>query len=276
MDFSLDFYLLFVGAIALAGVVAGIIAGLLGVGGGVVLVPVLVYLFTLMDIDPDVRMHVAIGTSLSTIIATAYSSARAHYKKGAVDLALMKSWAPWLILGSIIAMSAFSSIKSIALTFLFSGMTFLIAMYMVFGPKAQADESGTFPTGPVRWISGVVIAGLASLMGIGGGSLTVPLLSYFKYPIRKAVGNAAAVGLLIALPGTIGAFLAGLGEPNLPPFSIGYVNLAAFAILVPVTAACAPLGARLAHSINPVYLRYAFAAFLLFNAANMLKLALQS
>jgi len=276
MDYSLDFYLLFVGAIALAGVVAGIIAGLLGVGGGVVLVPVLVYLFTLMDIDPDVRMHVAIGTSLSTIIATAYSSARAHYKKGAVDLALMKSWAPWLILGSIIAMSAFSAIKSIALTFLFAGMTFLIAMYMVFGPKAQADESGTFPTGPVRWISGVVIAGLASLMGIGGGSLTVPLLSYFKYPIRKAVGNAAAVGLLIALPGTIGAFLAGLGEPNLPPFSIGYVNLAAFAILVPVTAACAPLGARLAHSINPVYLRYAFAAFLLFNAANMLKLALQS
>ncbi len=106
-------------------------------------------------------------------------------------------------------------------------------------------------------------------MGIGGGTLSVPLLTVFKYPMRRAVGTAAAIGLLISIPGAIGAFLSGLGNPNLPPFSLGYVNLLAFIVLVPVTGFVAPYGARIAHAIKPVYLRLAFAAFLLFNSMNM-------
>ncbi|MCQ9617795.1 sulfite exporter TauE/SafE family protein [Paenalcaligenes niemegkensis] len=276
MEFTTEAYIYFIGAILIAGIVAGLIAGLLGVGGGIVLVPVMFYLFTAMDIDPAVRMHVAVGTSLSTIVATALSSSRAHHSKNAVDMALLKSWGPWLLLGSIIGMSLFSSIKSVELTFVFSGVTFLIAVYMLLGPSSAADEKGALPKGPIRWLSGIVVAGLSSIMGIGGGSLTVPLLSFYRYPMRKAVGTAAAVGLLIAIPGTIGAFLAGLGKEGLPPFSIGYVNLIAFAILIPVTGYFAPIGARIAHAINPKYLRYAFAAFLFFNAVNMLITALRA
>lgn len=276
MEYSTQFYLMFVAAIAVAGVFAGLIAGLLGVGGGLVLVPVLFYLFHQMGVDPSVALHVSIGTSLATIIATAISSSRAHYKKGGVDTELLKHWAPWLILGALIAMSVFSSIKSVALGIIFSVMTFSIAMYMLFGAaRKNADNSvGNLPKGPIRWISGLLVAGLSSIMGIGGGSLTVPLLSYYQYPMRKAVGTAAAVGLVISLPGAIGALFAGLGQTGLPPFSVGYVNILAFAILIPITAFVAPYGARLAHSINPVYLRYAFAAFLLFNSINMLLTAL--
>lgn len=276
MEYSTQFYVIFVTATAVAGVVAGLIAGLLGVGGGLVLVPVLFYLFHQMGVDPSVALHVAIGTSLATIIATAISSSRAHYKKGGVDTELLKHWAPWLIVGALIAMSLFSSIKSAELGIIFSVMTFSIAMYMLFGSSRKNAENsvGNFPQGPIRWISGLLVAGLSTIMGIGGGSLTVPLLSYFKYPMRKAVGTSAAVGLLISLPGAAGAVLAGLGQPNLPPFSFGYVNIVAFAILIPITAFVAPYGARLAHSANPRYLRYAFAAFLLFNACNMLYTAL--
>lgn len=275
MEFTTETYIYFIGAMAIAGVFAGLIAGLLGVGGGIVLVPVMFYLFTALDFNADIRMHVAVGTSLSTIVATALSSSRAHYKKQAVDMALLKSWGPWLLIGTIIGMSLFSSIKSVQLTFVFSAITFLIAVYMLLGPSGHADEQGELPKGPIRWFSGITVGGLSSIMGIGGGSLTVPLLSLYRYPIRRAVGTAAAVGLLISVPGTIGAFLAGLGEPNLPPFSIGYVNLVAFAILIPVTGFFAPIGARIAHSINPKYLKYAFAAFLFFNAINMLITALR-
>lgn len=276
MEFTTEVYVYFIGAMLIAGVVAGIIAGLLGVGGGIVLVPVMFYLFTALDFDPAVRMHVAVGTSLSTIVATAISSTRAHYAKQSVDIALLKSWGPWLLVGTVIGMSLFSSIESVQLTFVFSAITFLIAVYMLLGPSGKNDETGNLPKGPIRWTSGIAVGGLSSIMGIGGGSLTVPLLSFYRYPIRRAVGTAAAAGLVISIPGTIGAFLAGLGQPNLPPFSIGYVNLIAFAILIPVTGYFAPIGARIAHSINPKYLRFAFAAFLFFNAVNMLLTALRS
>jgi uncharacterized membrane protein YfcA len=107
-------------------------------------------------------------------------------------------------------------------------------------------------------------------MGIGGGTLSVPLLTLYRYPMRRAVGTAAAIGLIIAIPGTIGAFIAGIGSPGRPPFSVGYVNVLAFLLLIPITGFMAPIGARIAHSINPRYLRIAFALFLIFNASNML------
>lgn len=274
MEMTLETTLLFAGAMLVAGVVAGIIAGLLGVGGGIVLVPAMFYLFTLMDVSPEVRMHLAVGTSLSTIIVTAWSSSRAHYKRGAVDIELLKGWGWWLFFGAILGMVFFSSIKSIALTFIFSAVTFLLALYMLLAPQYEESSESRFPTGFLRGIYGIIVAGLSSIMGIGGGSLSVPLLTYYHFPIRRAVGTAAAVGLIIALPGTIGAFVSGLGHPDLPPFSLGYVNLLAFAILIPVTGFFAPIGSKLAHSINPKYLRYAFAGFLIFNAVNMLITAL--
>lgn len=274
MEFTTETIFIFVIAMVVAGAVAGVIAGLLGVGGGIVLVPVMFYLFTLMDIDPSVRMHLAVGTSLSTIIVTAWSSSRSHYKKGAVDVDLLKNWGPWLFLGAVIGMMMFGSLKSLWLTLIFSVVTLFLALYMLLAPQVEEGGQSRFPAGILRKIYGIIVAGLSSVMGIGGGSLSVPLLTFYRYPIRRAVGTAAAVGLIIALPGTIGAFVSGLGNTNLPPFSIGYVNLLAFAILIPVTGFFAPVGSRIAHTINPTYLRYAFAGFLAFNAINMFITAL--
>lgn len=276
MEFSTETVLIFGGSLLLAGVIAGLIAGLLGVGGGIVLVPVMFYLFTIMGVNPEVRMHLAVGTSLSTIVATAWSSSRAHYRKGAVDTALLKSWGPWLFIGAIIGMSLFSSLKSLYLTFVFSGVTFLLALYMLFSKNNNDQAEPRFPKGPLQWLYGLIVAGLSSIMGIGGGSLSVPLLTYYRYPIRRAVGTAAAIGLIIAVPGTVGAFASGIGQSGLPPLSFGFVNLFAFAILIPVTGYFAPIGAKIAHSINPKYLKYAFAAFLIFNAVNMFITALRT
>ena len=270
MEFTVETMLYFALAVAGAGIAAGLIAGLLGVGGGIVLVPVLFYLFTLMGLDDNVRMHMAVGTSLSTVVATALSSSRAHYAKGAIDVALLRSWGPALLVGAIIGMMLFSMLKSSYLTLIFAVMTLLVALYMLFGPNRQDSDTGQLPTGFLRALYGVSVGGLSSIMGIGGGTLSVPLLTLYRYPMRKAVGTAAAIGLIIAIPGTIGAFIAGIGSPGRPPFSVGYVNILAFLLLIPITGFMAPIGARIAHSINPRYLRIAFALFLIFNASNML------
>lgn len=256
-------------AMLAAGVVAGLIAGLLGVGGGIVLVPVLFYLFTLLDVDAAIRMHMAVGTSLTTIVATAASSARAHYAKQSIDTRLLRSWGPWLLLGAIGGMSVFGSLKTASLTLVFATAALLVAIYMVIAKEPVEETTDKFPRGIARAVMGLVVGGVSSIMGIGGGTLSVPLLSLFQYPMRRAVGTAAAIGLLISVPGGIGAFLSGLGHPNLPPFSLGFVNILAFVVLVPVTGFVAPYGARIAHAIKPGNLRYAFAAFLVFNAVNM-------
>ncbi|HLU03363.1 MAG TPA: sulfite exporter TauE/SafE family protein, partial [Advenella sp.] len=163
----------------------------------------------------------------------------------------------------------FSAIDSGSLSFVFGFVAVLVAMYMLLAKEPTAETTDRFPTGVARAMLGLIVGGVSSIMGIGGGTLSVPLLSIFRYPMRRAVGTAAAIGLLISIPGAIGAFLSGLDNPNLPPFSIGFVNLLAFVILVPVTGVVAPFGARIAHTIKPRHLRYAFAVFLLFNAVNM-------
>lgn len=269
MDLSITDIMYFSAAVLVAGVAAGLIAGMLGVGGGIVIVPVLFYLFTLLDVDSAIRMHLAVGTSLSTIIATALSSSRAHYKKGSIDIALLKNWAPSLLVGSILGIVAFSQIKSEQLTLVFSIITFVIAIYMLLQSSPEEHPTNHFPQGVVRAIYGLIVSSLSSIMGIGGGTLSVPLLTLYKYPIRKAIGTAAAIGLIISIPGTIGAFISGTGVEGRPPFSIGYVNILAFAILIPITGYFAPKGAKIAHSIKPELLRIFFSLFLIFNSINM-------
>ncbi len=274
MEYSLETVFLFTAAMLVAGVVAGLIAGLLGVGGGIVLVPILFYLFIGLGVAESIRMHMAVGTSLTTIVATAASSTRAHYRRGAIDIALLRSWGPWLFIGAILGMVVFGKITSASLSVVFGVVALIVMVYMLLAREPEGEAADRFPRGPVRWLLGLIVGGVSSIMGIGGGTLSVPLLSIFRYPMRRAVATAAAIGLLISVPGAVGAFLNGRGHPDLPPFSIGYVNLLAFIILVPITGFVAPYGARIAHSINPRLLRLAFAVFLLFNAINMLASAL--
>lgn len=255
------------------GVVAGILAGLLGVGGGIVIVPVLSWILLAVKLDPSLTQHLAVGTSLATIIPTAISSARSHRSKGGLDMDLLKAWAPALIIGAALGGVLSRYASGDALRLVFGIVALLVAINMML-PK-QIVVADAPPSEPVKvWpISGGV--GLfSSLMGIGGGTLAVPIQSAFSVPIRKAVGTASAMGLLIAVPGTIGFIWSGWGVEGLPPYSLGYISLPAVLLIVPATFYCAPIGAGIAHRVDQKLLRRLFAIFLGITAIRMLAVAL--
>ncbi|MGN8158684.1 sulfite exporter TauE/SafE family protein [Salinisphaera sp. SWV1] len=256
------------GALLATGLVAGLMAGLLGVGGGIVIVPVLYNLFAWLGIDSGVRMHVAVATSLATIIPTSIVSARAHYQHGSLDPGLLRSLAPGVVAGVFVGTALAGWVSGAVLTGVFAVVALIVARNMALRVSSAALAEG-LPGKPARWALGAVIGGFSSLMGIGGGTLSVPLLSLFDVPMRRAVGTAAAIGLIISVPGALGMVISGLGAPHRPPGSLGYVNLIGFALIVPVTVLMAPVGARLAHSVNPLRLRQVFALFLLLTSLRM-------
>ncbi len=255
-------------ALLATGAVAGLLAGLLGVGGGIVIVPVLFNLLPFLGVNESVLMHVAVGTSLATIIPTSIISARAHHKRGGLDMDLLKSLGPVIFIGVLIGTIFGGNARGEVLTGIFAVVALLVAANMAFRREGMILAE-CLPTGPLRWLMGIVIGGFSVMMGIGGGTLSVPILTAFNVPIRRAVGTASAIGLVIGLPGAIGFILAGLGEPNLPPGNLGYANLIGVALIIPMTMLTAPLGAKIAHTINPGMLRKAFAFFLLLTALKM-------
>jgi uncharacterized membrane protein YfcA len=268
LDVGLTEALTLIGLLAVTGAIAGLISGLLGVGGGIVIVPVLFFVFIALDIDDDVRMHVAVGTSLASIIFTGFMSARSHWKKGSVDTDLLKRWGPAVAFGVIVGTIIGGNVSGEVLTIVFAVVAALVAINMAFKPS-EASQKRSMPRSPLKELLATIIGLFSVMMGIGGGTLSVPILSFFAYPIRKAVGTASAIGLIIAIPGTIGYIWFGLGVEDLPPFSLGYVNLAGLIAVIPTSMMTAPLGARIAHSISPTALRYCFAAFLAITSIRM-------
>jgi len=260
---------LYAAALLATGLVAGFIAGLLGVGGGIVIVPVLFLLFTALGVPEDVRMHVAVGTSLSTIVFTSYSSLRAHSRRGATDWALFRSWAPGIVIGVLLgtALAAFISGKS--LTAFFGVVALLVAGWMAFSPT-QLQLFPGLPTGLLKYLVTGLIGIVSALMGIGGGTLSVPTMTLSGYPIHKAVGTASAIGFLIGVPGTLGMIVGGWGHEGLPPLSLGFVNLLGLALILPASMLMAPVGARAAHALPVRGLKIAFAVFLVATAIKML------
>lgn len=268
MDLNLPNLATLAAILLAAGATGGLVAGLLGVGGGIVIVPVLFHLFTSMGLDEAVRMHVAVGTSLATIIATSISSMRSHWRKGAVDLDLLKQWGPFILVGVMIGTAIAGSVRGPALTGVFASEASLVALHMAFG-KTDWHVADQLPTNPLKALIGMVIGGFSAMMGIGGGTLSVPILTAFRFPIHRAVGTASALGFIIAIPGTIGFVLTGWNVDGRPPFSLGYINLLGLALILPASMVMAPVGAKLAHSLNTNALRRAFAAFLALTAARM-------
>jgi uncharacterized membrane protein YfcA len=267
MEFIAD-YGLFALAMVVAGLLGGLVAGLLGVGGGIVIVPVLYFVLGGLGIDEDLRMKIAVATSLTTIIFTSLSSARAHYSKGAVDFALIKAWALPIFVGVVGGTLFAAYVPGIVLTAVFAIVALLVAINMTLRANSTAIATD-FPHPAIKAAFGVLVGAISSLMGIGGGTLSVPILTTFGYDIRKAVGTASALGFVIAIPGTIGYVLAGFGAEGLPAGSVGYLNLIALIALVPLTMLVAPFGAKLAHSIPRKTLSYAFAAFLALTSLRM-------
>lgn len=254
------------------GAVAGVLAGLLGVGGGIVIVPALFYVFTALGYPAQTLMHVCVATSLATIVLTSARSVHSHSKKGAVDLDLLKAWAPWIGAGAVLGVLAADRLKSELLMVVFGVAALAVALHMAFGRKdwRLADAP---PAGAARGGVATGVGFLSVLMGIGGGTFGVPLLTLFGVAVHRAVATAAGFGLIIAIPSTIGFILSGMGEADRPPFTLGYVNLPAFIIIVPMTVLCAPYGVKLAHSLNPRPLKLLFAFFLAVTAINMLRKA---
>lgn len=267
-DMSLAAIAPMAGALLATGVAAGFLAGLLGVGGGIVIVPVLYYLFGILDVPADISMHLAVGTSLATIVPTSIASARAHQRGGSIDGHVLRLIAPGVVLGVIIGTALAGLASGQVLTAIFAVVAFLVAINMAIGKKdLQISQKLPGPWG-VRAM-GVVIGTFSSMMGIGGGTLSVPFLTLFGHPVHKAVGTAAAIGFLIAVPGSIGFVLSGWTVENLPPYAVGYVHLLGFALIVPASVAMAPVGAKVAAGLDRLWLSRAFALFLMITSIRM-------
>ncbi|HMB58468.1 MAG TPA: sulfite exporter TauE/SafE family protein [Xanthomonadales bacterium] len=255
-------------AMLLTGVVAGIMAGLLGVGGGLVIVPMLEFALGFMGVDASIRMQIAVATSLATIIPTSIASSRAHFKKNSVDLPLAKKWTPWILAGSLAGAWVASQVHSNVLSAVFAVVTLLVAVKLIL-PLDEKTLTRRLPKHPAIYSAPTLIGFISTLMGIGGGSLSVPVLTFFGESVHRAVGTAALFGFIIAVPGTLGFIYTGLDNPLLPIGSAGFVSLIGFALLAPTTTLTAPLGARLAHKMEKRHLTLLFGVFLLVVSVRM-------
>jgi uncharacterized protein len=253
----------------ITGVIGGLIAGLFGVGGGIVIVPILFWIFTSLSFPNEILMHMAIGSSLATIIPTSISSARAHYHRGSIEIDIIKKWAPGIFLGAIIGGLSGNYFSVNELKYLFASIAFFVALNMFFKEHLRLGNCL-----PKSRLLNIVISSLigfvSSLMGVGAGTIGVPTLVALSVPIHKAIGTAAALGLFIAVPATLGLAFSGFNVPNRPPMSIGYVNLIAFFIMFPLTVFFAPIGVKFAHRINQRLLKIIFGIFLILTSVKML------
>ncbi len=251
------------------GAVAGILAGMLGVGGGIVIVPVLFWLAPLLHVDPVLAMHCAVATSLASIVLTSISSARAHYRKGVVDTALLRSWLPSMIIGSALGGFAARFLNGETLGLIFGVVAIVVSIIMV-----RANPWTLMNDRPIGRIKNAIVSfgigGFSALMGIGGGTLSVPILSLFSFPIHNAVGTASSFGIAIAAS-AVGFYVwSGWMLDGLPPGSVGYVNIPAALLISIVSIFTAPLGAKLAHSMPKLALRRVFALFLVVTGVRMI------
>jgi uncharacterized membrane protein YfcA len=258
--------------LALSGVVAGFAAGLLGVGGGIVTVPVLEYSLRFAGVPEEYRMHVAVATSLAAIIPTSMSSARTHHARGAVDWQLARSWGVAMVIGAMVGSLLASRAPLPVLAGIFGGVALLIAAKMLL-PLDDVRVARDVPRGAGGALVGGLIGGVSAMMGIGGGTLTVPTLNLCGYPIHRAVGTAAFFGIFISIPGTVGYLLA-RPPVELPWATVGFVSLVGLLVIAPGSMLTATLGARVAHALSRRRLSQAFGVFLLFVGTRMIYRAL--
>jgi uncharacterized membrane protein YfcA len=255
-------------ALLVIGAFAGVIGGLLGVGGGIVLVPAFFYAFGTLGYGGDQLMQVCVATSMATIVVTSIRSVSAHNRKGAVDWEVLKSWGPTLVIAAAVGTFVASRVSSTMLQAVFGTLAGLAGLWMAFG-RDHWRLGQTMPTQPVRSVLAGAVAFFSAMMGIGGGTFGVPLMTLYAMPIHRAVATASGFGVLIAVPSVLGfLFLPAAGAP---PYTIGAVNLPAFLVVIGTTLLTTPLGVRLAHAMDPKPLKRAFAIFLTLVALNMLR-----
>lgn len=255
-------------AYLLLGLFVGLFAGMLGIGGGMLLVPLLVFMYSAQDFPADRTLHLALGTSLTTIVFTSMSSIRAHHLRGAVRWDIFRRAAAGLVIGTILGAFLADWLDARLLAIVFVIFVSYSATQMLLDVKPKPSRK--LP-GPVGMAAGSGVVGvISSLVGAGGGVVSIPLMVMCNVEMRNAVGTSAALGFPIALAGALAYTYTGLGEPNLPPMSLGYVYLPALIGIVIGTFVTVPLGARLAHSMPVARLKKIFAVILFVLAARML------
>lgn len=244
------------------GCLGGFLAGLLGVGGGIVLVPGLLYIFHWLGMPEDHLMHVCVGTSLAIIVPTGFSSAFAHHRRGNVDVPNMKAMGIGIVLGVGAGTVLADNLSSQALQYIFAVAIVLLAAIMVISLRKDIVLRPSMPPQPWTSVAGAFTGLVSTLVGIGGATLNVPFMTMCKVPIHKAIGTASALGLFISIPAAIGFIWIGWGEAGRPPYSLGFVNIPAFLVIIPASVLVAKLGAHVAHKASVPLMRKVFAVFL--------------
>ncbi len=251
-----------------AGAIAGLIAGLFGLGGGAVMVPVMLFAFTAQGLPETVTMHMAVGSSLAIIVLTSLSSVRAHHRLGGVEWPVFARLVPGIVAGALLGAWGAGALSSAALQNVFA--LFLATMSVKMASNASLPAGGHLPGTVGMTTAGGIIGGLSAVVGIGGGTLTVPFLSWCGMAMRQAVGTSAACGLPIAVAGAAGFMATGWNHAELPPWTTGYVYWPAVAGLAAASVLTAPHGARLAHRLPARLLKRLFAALLALIALRLL------
>ncbi len=250
------------------GAFVGVMAGLLGIGGGLIVVPALLYLLPTAGIAPEISMHMALATSLASIIVTSGSSALNHLRLGNVDMFVIKWLMPGVVVGGFIGATLAEWVPTHYLPKIFGVIVLFLALQML--RSIRMKTTGSMPSSPVTMMYGAGIGVVSSLAGIGGGSLSVPFLNKHGVEMRKAVGSSSVCGCVIALSGMSGFILHGARAEGLPSYSLGYVYLPALLAIALTSMLTTRVGAKLAITLPTAMLKKIFALFLLFVAATML------
>jgi len=253
---------------AASAVVVGFMAGLFGIGGGLIMVPVLFYVFSFVGIERTFVMHLAIGTSFSIIIPNSIISTITHMKFKAVDFSIVKSFGAFVVIGVVFGTIFAVSLKTSSLILFFSIMTLIFAIYFLFEKEKINPAPGKINL-IYRVICGFLSGFLSAPMGIGGGVFNTPIFKMFGYPINIAIGSSAAIGFLIALIGAVGFAVSGSFFNINVPLSLGFVNIPAFIIFVPVTTFMAKIGAETVHKVNKRLIGKLFGIYLFIVACRL-------
>ncbi|MEO0871944.1 MAG: sulfite exporter TauE/SafE family protein [Pseudomonadota bacterium] len=252
-----------------AGAAAGFAGGLFGIGGGFVVVPALVFLFPILGFTSDQSEHIAVGTSLATIIFTSLRATQSQAKRGAVDFEVLKSWAVWVVLGTVLGTIIADWVSGGQLALIFGAGVMVFAVYFLLPARSGEPVFAGMPTGFPRASVAGGLGAFSALLGIGGGTITTLTMTVCGSPIHRAIGTASGMGAIIAIPATIGFVMIGLDEADLPWGSLGYVNVPAAAAIIITSVIFAPLGVAAAHKLPPQILRRVFAAYLIFVGVTM-------
>lgn len=251
------------------GAAGGFLSGLLGVGGGIIFVPALYFILVSFASADEAAIHVAIGTSAALILGTSVSSAFWHHKKGSVDFSILKRWGPTAVAGVAVGTCLASAVDGHFLKRLFASLMLLICLYMALSKEPSAGS-------PVRRVStglqrtfSAFVGVISALLGVGGATLNIPFMVYMGVSMPKAVGTGSALAIAIALPAMTGYIVSGLHAPQLPPYSLGYVNMLALAAIMPTAMLLSPVGVHLSHKLPRNILRRIFAAVLMIVSIRM-------